>query len=610
MTGEQLTITLVLAGTLALFLWGRWRHDMVALAALLVTVATGLMPAERAFDGFAQPAVITVACVLVLSNGLERTGAVDRLARLVLPEAAGPLPSLAALLAVAAALSAVMNNVGALALLMPLGVQLAHRHAIPVGRVLMPLSFASILGGTTTLIGTPPNLVVAGFRAQASGQGFAMFDFARVGLPVVVAGLVFLLLARGLVPVRRPAGQAAFELTAYLTEAKVVPDSRACGRRIAELEALLGERDAQIVGLVRGGERIVAPAPWRRVVAGDILVIEAEPEGLAEALEALGLTLEEAVPLARAGESANQRGDGEAESGPAAAEPAAAEVELAELAVLPGSTLVGRTATGVRLRSRYAVNLLAIAREGRHSIRRLRTTPIRAGDVLLVQGTPDAIGVFARDTGLVPLAPRPLRLPDPRRALLAAAITAGAVLLSALDLAPPALAFTGGLLAAMASGVVPPRRAYQAIDWPVIVLLGAMMPVARAMATTGTADLVARVLLEQLAGGDARLVLLVLLVVTMTLSDVMNNAATAAVMAPVALGIADRLAVGPDPFLMAVAIGASCAFLTPIGHQNNTLILGPGGFRFTDYWRLGLPLEVLVVVVAVPALLLAWPLRA
>lgn len=620
MTAGQAAIAAIVAGTVAMLVWGRWRHDMVALGALLATVAAGLVPAEEAFAGFAQPAVITVVCVLVLSSGLNDSGAVDQLARLLLPKAAVPTASIGALLLLGGVLSAVMNNVGALALLMPVAVQLAGRLAMPPGRVLMPLAFASILGGMTTLVGTPPNLVVAGFRAQATASGFGMLDFARVGLPVAAAGIAFLLLAgRRLVPVRTASAAGGFEIADYFAEAKVPPASRSAGRTVGELERTLGEIDAQIVGLVRGEERIVAPRPRQRVGPGDILVIEADPEGLAAALAALDLALEEAVPIDRPppgeGEDVPARAAGATAAGVDAdrprrrpsAETASEDAELAELAVLPASTLTGQTASEIRLRTRFAVNLLAIAREGRHSARRLRTTRIRAGDVLLVQGAPEAIAELAARTGLVPLAARPLRLPEPRRALLAAAITAGAVLLSALALTTAAVAFAGAALAAMATRVVLPRAAYQAVDWPVVVLLGAMAPVAQAMATTGTADLLARLLLEHLAQGRVWIALSVLLVATMILSDFMNNAATAAVMAPIALGTAERLGASPDPFLMAVAVGASCAFLTPIRHQNNTLILGPGGFRFADYWRLGLPLELLVALIGVPALLWAWP---
>ncbi|BCX19215.1 MAG: SLC13 family permease [Geminicoccaceae bacterium] len=602
MSGAQATTLAILGLTVALFLWGRLRHDLVATAALVACVAAGLVPGETAFAGFAKPAVVTVAAVLVLSRGFETSGAVDRLARLLVPSGAGPTAVRTILCALAALLSAFMNNVGALALLMPVAVQEARRLELPPGQLLMPLAFASILGGMTTLIGTPPNLIVATVRAQAVGAPFGLLDFAPVGIAVAAAGL-FLLIALGprLVPVREPSDATGFDVGAYLTEARVRENSPLVGTTLERAEERLVELDAQILGLVRGGERLFAPSPRRRLAAGDVLVIEAEPEALARALDGLGLELAEAGQEgARQPESAGKDG---AESEPDRQE----EVALGELVVLPASPLVGRSVREVRLRSRYRVSLLAIAREGRHSIRRLHGTPLRSGDVLLVQGAPEAIAEVAREQACVPLAERGLRLPEPRRALLATAILAGAVSAAASGLLPPAVAFVAGALLAMLTGVVPPRTAYQAIDWPVVVLLGAMAPLGQAMATTGTADLLARLLLDAVAGAPVWLVLLVLLVVTMTLSDFMNNAATAAVAAPIALGIADRLGASADPFLMAVAVGAACAFLTPIGHQNNTLILGPGGFRFADYWRLGLPLEVLVAAVATPTILVIWP---
>jgi di/tricarboxylate transporter len=284
------------------------------------------------------------------------------------------------------------------------------------------------------------------------------------------------------------------------------------------------------------------------------------------------------------------------------------EFALVELAVLPGSALVGRSATDVRMRTRFGINLLAVSRQGQRAMTRLRTLSMRAGDVLLVQGVPEALAEFAADFGCVPLAERALRIPDRRQALIASAIMAGAIAAAAFGLVPAAIAFAAGVLAAAGLRLVPPRKIYEAIDWPVIVLLGALIPVAGAMATTGAADMIARLLLDGAAQGHGVLALALILVVTMTLSDFMNNAATAAVMCPIAIGAAARLGASADPFLMAVAIGASCAFLTPIGHQNNTLILGPGGFRFGDYWPLGLPLEIVVMAVAVPMLLLMWPL--
>jgi di/tricarboxylate transporter len=597
MTGEQLLVLGVLLATIAMFLWGRWRHDMVAVAALLACVAAGLVSFQDAFAGFGHPAVVTVACVLVLSQGLQNSGVVDALARRVLPAAAGPTVTIAALTALAALLSGFMNNVGALALLMPVALQIAARQALPPGRVLMPLAFGSILGGMTTLVGTPPNLIVSGFRGQTSAGTFAMFDFTPVGLAVALAGVAFVaLIGWRLVPARRLAGTEGFETGAYLTEARVPEDSKAAGMPLGSIEAALEEVDAQVIGLVRNEIRLTAPSPTRLVRAGDILVIEAEAKALANALSTLGLQLEEA-----------KRVEPPTDAAPEETATSSDEIILVELAVLPGSPLVGRSASDIRLRTRHGLNLLAVSRQGRRSITRLRTTAFSAGDVLLMQGAPDAVSEFAANWRCVPLAARPLRIPDTRQAVTAGLIMAVAVGVAAFGLLPAAIAFAAGVLASMALRTVPPRSVYDAVDWPVIVLLAALIPVAGAMERTGAADVIGRFLLEGIAQGHPVVGLAVILVVTMTLSDVMNNAATAAVMCPVAIGTAAQLGASADPYLMAVAIGASCAFLTPIGHQNNTLILGPGGFRFGDYWRLGLPLEILVLIVSIPMLLMVWP---
>jgi di/tricarboxylate transporter len=598
-----------------MFLWGRWRHDMVALGALLACVVAGLVPAAVAFAGFGHPAVVTVACVLVLSRGLQTSGAVDVLMRYVTPAAAGPTLTIAALCGFAALLSSFMNNVGALALLMPAALQIAARQQIPAGRVLMPLAFGSILGGMTTLIGTPPNLIVSGFRAQTGMRSFAMFDFAPVGCAVAGVGLLFVaLVGWRLVPARERAGTEGFDTGAYLTEARVPEGSKAVGMRLREVEAVLEQADAQVVGLVRSSLHVSAPNPGRLVRASDILVIEAEAEQLSSALANLGLTLEEA----RQNEKEIHRGDN---GTPATAAdeapddgsdkqkpPGLDELALVELAVLPQAEIVGRSARDLLLRTRYGINLLAVSREGRRSMSRLRTTMLGAGDVLLMQGPPDAIAEFASQTGCVPLAERALRIPDKKKALIASLIMLLAIGGAALGLVPAAISFAAGVLASMALRTVSLRAVYDAVDWPVIVLLAALIPVATAMQSTGTADLIAQLLLDGVAQGHAIVALALILIVTMTLSDLMNNAATAAVMCPIAIGTAAQLGVSADSFLMAVAIGASCAFLTPIGHQNNTLILGPGGFRFGDYWRLGLPLEILVLAVGVPMLVWVWGL--
>jgi len=617
MSHDRLAVLAILALTIAAFLWGRFRHDVVALAALVAAVATGVVPAAAAFEGFGHPAVVTVAAVLVLSAGLQRTGVVDLLAQRLLPAAAGRGRALATLLILGAGLSGFINNVGAMALLMPLAVGLARRHDLARGQVLMPLAFATILGGMTTLIGTPPNLIVAGFRDGPGGTGFGMFDFLPVGGAVALAGLALVLLGGWrLVPRRAVADLDSFETGSYLTEARVTARSDVVGLTVAEAERKLEDVDAQIVGMVRNAFRVAAPNPHRVLRHGDVLVVEAEPDALAAVLSTLGLRLQADVDAEREAEAEAQRQaeDTAAPDAERAARdeqggeeaPRESEVMLRELVVLTSSGLIGRSARDLDLRGRYGLSLLALSREGDRSIRRLRATRLRAGDVLLLRGAPEALSGFASDFGCVPLADRDLKMPDVRDASVALVAMAAAIAGAAFGLLPAAVCFVAAAVIYIGRGIVPPREVYTSIDWPVIVLLGALIPIAEATASTGTADLIARGLLGVAADSGPALPLALLLVLSMTLSDFMNNAATAAVLAPVALGTAQQLGVNPDAFLMAVAIGASCAFLTPVGHQNNTLILGPGGFRFGDYWRLGLPLEILVVLVSVPLLLVVW----
>lgn len=630
MSNEEMFILVILAATLTMFLWGRWRHDMVAVGSLLACVLTGLIPPKDAFSGFSHPAVITVASVLILSRVLQSSGVVDAIARHALPDNAGTLVSLASLIGLGIAFSSFMNNVGAMALLMPVAIQLAGRLELPPGQVLMPLSFGTILGGMTTMIGTPPNLIVSGFRAETGAGSFSMFDFTPVGLSVALAGGVFVAaVGWRLIPARKHGATESFETGAYLTEVRVIEDSKAAGMTLRDIETELDEYDAQIVGMVRNEVRMTVPQAGRVIWPGDILIIEAEVDSLSKVLSSLGLALAEAK---RADETDAQAQDdagsddalaqmesdqtepgkgGEREDEEDDAKQTATpgdEVTLMEFVVRPEAPIIGLSAKSMQLRTRYGLNLLAVSREGRRSRARLRTMQIQAGDLLLMQGPVEALNEFAAATGCVPLAKRELRIPDKRKAWIAGGIVAAAISAAAFGLLPATIAFTAGVLAAMATRTIPLRAVYEAVDWPVIILLAALIPVAGAMQTTGMADLIARFLMENVAQGHTVVGLTLILVVSMFLSDLMNNAATAAVMCPIAIGTAAALGVNADTFLMAVAIGASCAFLTPIGHQNNTLILGPGGFRFGDYWRLGLPLEALVVAVSIPMLLIVWPM--
>ena len=530
---------------------------------------------------------------------------------------------IAALTGLAALLSAFMNNVGALALLMPIALKAATKLDLPAGRLLMPLAFGSILGGMITLIGTPPNLIVADYRREVTGEAFAMFDYAPVGLAVALAGVGFIItIGWRLVPVRKRSGTEGFETGRYFSEVTVPEGSKAAVLTLRRIEQAVTETEIQVLGLVRGGTHKPSPSPRSKAKENDILIIEAEPDGLSAAISTLGLVLSErgdsprdkAKGKEKGKEKANEKTkekDGEEDTprrNPLLDRLRKDEdpIELTELVVAPNSALIGRSPRGLNLRDQFHISLLAISRQDRRQIGRLRTARLRSGDVLLMQDTADALAEFSAEHDCLPLADRPLNFPSRSEMATAAGIMLGAIALAASGIAAAPVAFALGVFGVALTGIIPRRRLYQSIDWPVVVLLACMLPVAGAMLTTGTADLIATALVDSIAGGAPVLSLAILLLVTMTLSDVMNNAATVAVMAPIALGIATSLGASPDAYLMAVAIGGSCAFLTPIGHQNNTLILGPGGFRFGDYWRLGGPVQLIVIAVSLPMLMLVW----
>ena len=614
MTTDQIIVITLLFATLTMFLWGRWRHDLVAMGTLLICVLTGLVPGNEAFAGFSHPAVITVACVLVLAFGLFNSGAIDIISQRFIPTSTGPTMSIFALISLAAILSAFINNVGALAVLMPVAIQMANKLGLPPGKILMPLAFGSILGGMVTLIGTPTNLIVSEFRATSKGmESFSMFDFAPVGLSVAIIGIIFVgFIGWRLVPTRQQDNTGSFDSAKYLSEVRIVEGSKAINKHLYEAEKMLDEADAQIISMIRQNVNIPVPNSWRILKEGDILVIEVEPKSLSLALTSLGLKLEEDLVTTDTKENNTQKqpeiskvsSDDQKEK----EKKISSEVVIQELVIKPNALLIGRSVLTIDLRARYNISLLAISREGHRTIQRLRSTRFKAGDVLLMQGTPEAIASFASLFGCLPLAPRNIRVPKKQQAITAMAIMALTIITAALGFFPVTVLFAIALFAYIVLGIVPLRSVYTAIDWPVIVLLAAMIPVAGAVASTGTADMIAHFLLDTVTQGDATLGVITLLIVTMFLSDLVNNAATAAIMSPIAISSATQLGVNPDAFLMAVAIGASSAFLTPIGHQNNTLILGPSGFRFGDYWRVGLLLEVVVVVVSVPMILWVWPL--
>ncbi|MCR9222302.1 MAG: SLC13 family permease [Alphaproteobacteria bacterium] len=593
MTLDQGLILALLAALLTLFAWGRWRYDLVAIAGLLAAVLLGLTPADAAFEGFGHPAVITVALVLVLSRALSVSGAIDGLARLVQRGAATVPQHVASLSGVAALLSGFMNNVGALALLMPVAVQSARKAGRPAKPVLMPLAFASILGGLVTLIGTPPNILVSGFRQDALGDGFKMFDFAPVGGVVMLAGLVYLVLVGWrLVPGGEDGpGEAGdlFQIESYLSEVRVPKESAAYDKTIAEIEEAAEDIDVEVVALIRRGRRYPTVPRGEALQAVDVLAIQGSAEEIDRFVAKFGLEV--------AG-GANQTTEDLTRDNAA----------IMEAVVSPGARVEGRTVEQMRFGPRYGVTLLGVSRQGRPYRGRLRNFRLRAGDVLLLQGLQrDLPDVIARLGGL-PLAERSLSMGRRSKSYLALILFGAAVAAAAVGLLPITIAFSLAVLGVVLAGVLSPRELYQGIEWPVIVLLGALIPVGRAMDSTGATELLAGGLIALTDGFPPWVLIAILLIVTMTLSDVLNNAATAVVMAPIAITAANDLGAAPDAFLMAVAVGASSAFLTPIGHQNNALVMGPGGYRFGDYWRVGLPLEIVIVLVAVPMIVWIWPL--
>lgn len=592
MPHDQVLIFFILVVALGLFIYGRIRYDVVALLALAACGVTGLVSPDELFSGFGHPAVITVAAVLVISYALINAGLVDALAGILGKLSGSAMVQLVALTALVAVCSAFMNNVGALAVLMPVAVQLARKHGIPVSLLLMPLAFGSLLGGLTTLIGTPPNIIIATFRADLTGTPFSMFDFTPVGLGVVLSGLAFIwLFGRRLLPDRTGKGSQKdlFDIEGYLTELRVPDESDWADRTVRELETVLSDTEVAILGIVRGERRLPVPSGREHLRSEDVLVVEADADSIKEFMDKTGFEL-------NADEELSERflvSD---------------EYTMVEAIVGPNSRLIGRTAGNLSLRRRYGFNLLAIARQGRSLKNRLHKIALRAGDVLLVQGDAELLPDTLSKLGCLPLAERALKLGNPRRILMAVGIFGAAIVLAATGVLPITLAFTLAALVMLGVKLLSVREIYDGIDWPIIVLLGAMIPVGSALESTGAAQRIAEWLLVISSGQPGAVALVLLMVVTMGLSDIVNNAAAAVLMAPVAVGIAHGMGVSVDPFLMGVAVSASAAFLTPIGHQSNTLVMGPGGYEFGDYWKLGLPLELVVLGSAVPLILRVWPL--
>jgi di/tricarboxylate transporter len=590
MTVDQALAFAIILGMMALFVWGRLRYDLVALLSLLAAIATGIVPPEKAFSGFSDDIVIIVASALLVSAAVGRSGVIERVVRKLGPYLTGVYRQVAALVGSVTLLAAFVKNIGALAMLMPIAFQFARRTGTSPSSLLMPMSFGALLGGIVTLIGTSPNIIVSRVREQILGEPFHMFDFTPVGASLAVIGFLFLIFGWRLLPTDRKGAvsmDAAFKLESYTTEVTVPKDSPAAEITVKALEDL-GESEIEVITLLRGTKRRYEPAGNVVIKPNDILILRGDPQALERivALEKLKLTRDK---------------DKTEKDAPTD------EIGIMEAVITPDSELIGSSVGQLRLFDRHGINLLAVSRTGRRIANRLRTVKLKAGDVVVLQGNLATLPETLGELHLLPLAGRDLRI-GRKGSLVPIAVLAAAMVLVALNLVPVAIAFFAAAVILLLTRSLTLREAYDAVDWPILVMLGALIPVSDALRTTGGTDLIAAWLSNIAMSLPAYSAVALLLAAAMAVTPFLNNAATVLVMAPIAAGFATNLSYNPDPFLMAVAIGAACEFLTPIGHQCNTLVMGPGGYRFGDYWKLGLPLSIIVLVAGTPLILYFWPI--
>lgn len=586
---SQSIVFLTLICSLLLFAWGRIRHDFVALIALFTVTVTGIVPGNEAFSGFGHPAVITVAAILIIGKALESSGVVDFLGEFVSKTASSFPVQVITLCGLTAAASAFMNNVGALAIMMPVAIHLARKSNNSPSHILMPLSFSSLLGGMTTMIGTPPNIIIATIRSDSMGEPFGMFDFMPAGMTVAITGVIFVtLLGWRFLPSRtgQQTNEDLFKIDDYITEVRVTRDSRLRGESVKDIRKIT-ETDISILGMVRNKRRIHAPSPSEEIKTNDILIIETDAKDLKKFIEKSGTKLVGGKQFRKDAKGSK-------------------DIEIAEAVVMSDSPLLGETAASVTMRSRYGINLLAVARKNKRIRKRLDHVIFRNGDVVLLQGRSHMLHDTIRTMKFIPLAKRGLRIGYQKKLIPALSIFGLSIITVVTGLLPVQVAFSIAAVIMVLSGILHIKEVYTSVDWPVIVLLGSMIPVGHSMETTGGAATISAQILKMSDILPPWGILAVMMVSTMLLSDIINNAATVVIMAPIAIAVAAGINVSQDTFLMAVAIGGSCAFLTPIGHQSNTLVMGPGGYTFTDYWKMGLPLDILIVSVGVPALIFFW----
>jgi di/tricarboxylate transporter len=588
MRTDQWLSLVVIAVMMIAFVWGRYRYDLIAVGALLTAIVVGVVPAKSAFSGFSDDIVIIVASALIVSAAISRSGIMDMALRRFSPERRGPRTQLIMLVVIVAVLSAFIKNIGALAIMIPVAVQMARTSRVSPSMFLMPMSFASLLGGLMTQIGTSPNIIVSRVREEITGQPFTMFDYTPVGLSLAIVGTVFLAVAYRLLPERRREEASMDEALAiknYTTEARVVSPSPAIGMSVSGLQKP-ASGEAMITAIINPAGQKRTPLPDSIIRDGDLLIIEGEQSALDRIVSEAKLQLSDRK----------------------AAVDTANEIGAVEAIVGEHSRLIGLSAKDVSLFDNTGLNLLAVSRRDRRITERLGEIKIRNGDVIVLQGDLQKLPDLLREWGCLPLVERNMRLGSARNGLVPVLILAATIGATAFGGVPVATAFFASAFLMVVTKSLPLRDVYHHLDAPILIMLAALIPISDALKTTGTTDVIADLLSRTAEHLPPYGALALILVAAMAVTPFLNNAATVLVMAPIAATFAGKLGFAPDAFLMAVAIGAGCDFLTPIGHQCNTLVMGPGGYRFGDYARLGLPLSVIVVLVSVPMLLLVWPI--
>jgi di/tricarboxylate transporter len=569
-TVPQVEIFAIVGIMLTLFMWDRLRHDLVACLALLATIATGIMPPAKAFSGFSNPVIILIASTLVLGRAIGNSGILGGVLRHFLKRVRSPSLQIGTLTFGVTVLSAFMKNVGALGIFIPLSMEAARRIKQPASIYLMPLAFGSLIGGCITQIGTSPNLLISTIRAETLGRPYQLFDFAPVGAPLALLSVIFLSFGWRLLP-RHRKGQRnvghAFEVERYTTELMIPEASPVVGQSVRELEAL-SDGELVVSSIVRpdeDDERHFVPGPQTRLAAAS----------------------KELKPPLRASD----------------------DLEIVEAVVMPQSRLVGQNARRLQLRRRFEVSLLAVSRAGRPVTSRLMSHTFQPGDVIALQGWAQGLHETIGDLGCLPLADRSLQLSRRPARFIPLVLLVAAMLIVLFKLRSVEETFFGAAVLCIALRQISLKEAYEAIDWPIIVMLGALIPVGEMLMETGAANLIADFLgrvAQQLPGLIA---LGLVLTAALLAAPLLHHAAAVLVMGPIAAAVSRKLGFNADPFLMAVALGAGCDFLTPIGHQNNMLVMGPGGYRFSDYWKLGLPLSLLVMFAGTPLIAFFWPLH-